>query len=175
MEPHGIFDRPSRMKATLVCLGLFLVTVGCSQDRSAPTQPPELTEEHGCGIGFYLGNGEQTAGLFITFNDFEAAQSGDVPESSSLEGDVWRAELQFGSDLFANWCDDVLEPGEPIPDVEQTWTVMGTIVITGLPPAGDCGPATARLTSLEAQRDGGETLPLGDLEVENGFWGCFAG
>ncbi|HUG08511.1 MAG TPA: hypothetical protein VMP13_06415 [Acidimicrobiia bacterium] len=162
------------MKATLVCLGLFLVTVGCSQDTSAPTQTPELTEEHGCGIGFYLGNRDQTAGLFITFNDFEAAQSGDVPESS-LEDDVWRAELQFGSDPFATWCDDVLEPGEPIPEIDETWTVTGTIEITELPPAGDCGPAAARLMSLEAQGEDGETLTLGDFEVANGFWGCFAG
>lgn len=163
------------MKAKLFGVGLLIVMTGCALDGPVTSESLELTEHHGCGFGFYLGNSDQTAGLFVTLTDFETGLGGNVPESASLSGDFWQAELRFGADLFANWCDDVLEPGEPTPDVGQTWDVTGAIDVTALPPAGQCGPAGARLTGLEAQRPDGEALELGDFEMENEFWGCFAG
>lgn len=142
------------MRTATVAFGLLLVTTACGVTASNPPEAPELTVEYGCGFGFYLGSDDQTAGLFITLSDFDVGQSGDIPESSTLTSDIWRAELQFGADLFANWCDDVIEPGEPEPEVEERWEVSG---------------------GLETEAPSGERLALGDIEVENGFWGCFAG
>ncbi len=137
--------------------------------------PPDLSEGYGCGYGFYLSDAGQTAGLFIELTDFSQASSGNFPQTSQLTGGQWQARLQFGADLFSNWCDDVMEPGEPDPVVDETWTVSGLIEITGLPEAGTCGEATARLSGVTARNPGGEAMPLGDLEVINPAWGCFAG
>lgn len=159
-----------------VTLTLSLTLVACGTTTSGPPQPPELTEEYGCGFGFYLGNEDETAGLFVTFVDYDTGVSGDVPALSSLSDDIWGARLQFGADLFANWCDDVIEPGEPEPEIAETWDVSGTIEIIELPEPGTCGPTRALLTDIEAQSsDADGVLSLGDFEVENGFWGCFAG
>lgn len=153
----------------------LIVLAGCGTWDGGPGEPPRLTEAHDCGYGFYLGNVDQTRALKITFQDFEAAQAGEVPEQSALSDDVWSAELEGGQDLFANWCDDVLEPDEPTPEVREVWQVSGAIEIAELPPAGECGPAAATLTGLEAHNDEGEIISLGDLEIENEFWGCIAG
>jgi hypothetical protein len=159
-----------------VTLTLSLALVACGTSGSAPRQAPDLTEEYGCGLGFYLGNVDQTAGLFVTFLDYDTGVSGDIPQSSSLSDDIWRAQLQFGADLFANWCDDVIEPGEPEPEVAETWDLSGTIQILELPAPGGCGPARALLTGVDAHSpDDDEVLALGDFDVENGFWGCFPG
>lgn len=147
----------------------------CSWLGSEPPDPPEFSHQHDCGYGFYVGTEDQTAGLFVDFTDFEAAQAGAVPDVSQLSTGAWRADLQFGSDLFANWCDDVLEPDEPTPEIEEVWDLTGTIEINQLPPAGECGRATGRLTDVVAHGPDDETLTLGDLDVTNEFWGCFAG
>lgn len=152
----------------------LLSLAACSSTSSTP-ENPELTEQYGCGYGFYASNVEQTVGLFIGFSDFEAAQSGDVPETSQLEDDTWQAELRFGTDLFANWCDDVLEPGEPTPEVGETWQLSGTIEIDELPPAGQGGPASATLTEVEARGPNNELIAFDVFEIENQFWGTFAG
>lgn len=164
------------MRTASVVISLILVTTACGPTASNPPEAPQLTEEYGCGFGFYLGNVDQTAGLFIALSDFDVGQSGDVPESSSLSDDIWRSQLQFGADLFANWCDDVIEPGEPEPEITETWNVSGTIEILELPEPGTCGPARALLADVEAHSpDDDEVLALGDFDAENGFWGCFAG
>jgi len=155
---------------------LAVVLTACGGSGSSPGEAaPELTEAHHCGYGFYVGDVDQTWALKITYQDFEAAQAGEVPRESALSNDTWSAELEEGQDLFANWCDDVLEPGEPTPEVHEVWDVSGDIKVTGLPDPEACGPATANLTGLEARNDGGDVIPLGDLDVENEFWGCFAG
>jgi hypothetical protein len=164
------------MRTAFVTTALLLMTTACDATASNPPEAPQLTEEYGCSFGFYLGSDDQTAGLFITLSAFDIGQSGDIPESSSLTSDVWRAELQFGADLFANWCDDVLEPGEPEPEIAETWDLSGTIEILELPEPGTCGPARALLAGVDAHSpDGDEVLALGDFDVENEFWGCFAG
>lgn len=159
------------MKTVIAILcTLALAACGLSPGESAP----ELTETHHCGYGFYLGDVDQTWALKVTYHDFEAAQAGEVPAQSALSNDAWSAELEAGQDLFANWCDDVLEPGEPTPEIEEVWQVSGTIEIAELPTAGQCGPATATLTGIEA-RDDGDVISLGEFDVENEFWGCIAG
>lgn len=163
------------MRKTTIALSLLLVATACGPEPSASPEPPPLTEQYGCGFGFYLGSSDETAGLFVHFEDFEAAQAGQVPPSSELAGEAWRAQLQFGSDLFANWCDDVLEPDESTPEIDETWDVTGTIDIIDLADPGGCGPATARLGDVEARSPDGEVATLGDFDVVNEFWGCFAG
>lgn len=162
-----------KIVATVLCA---LILAACGGSGASPGESaPELTEAHHCGYGFYVGDVDQTWALKITYQDFEAAQSGDVPRESTLSGDTWSAELEAGRDLFANWCDDVLEPDEPTPEIDQVWDVSGDIEVAGLPDPGGCGPAIAHLTGLEAHNDNGEVISLGDLDVENEFWGCFAG
>jgi hypothetical protein len=154
---------------------LGLVLAGCSTIGSEEQEPPLLTEEYGCGYGFHIGSADQTAGLFVDYNDWEAAVSGTL--NPTLAGDEWTAELRFGRDLFANWCDDVLEPGDPEPAVDEIWQLSGQIVIEEMPPAdlGCGGTASATLTDVVARSDDGDTLSLGDLQVMNEAWGCFAG
>jgi hypothetical protein len=161
------------MKSALI--GLCLTLAACSAIGSTDTPTPELTEEYGCGYGFYVGSADQTAGLFLQYEDFEGAQSGEVAVSSQIPGGSWNAELRFGADLFSNWCDDVIEPGEPEVVVEETWEVSGHVEIVDLPGAGQCGPATAELSGLTARNGDGDVIPLGDYEVQNESWGCLAG
>ncbi|HSM44812.1 MAG TPA: hypothetical protein VK969_07335 [Acidimicrobiia bacterium] len=157
----------------LALVGLSLVA-SCGSNGEESTPRPELTEQYACGYGFYASNVEQTVGLFIELSDFEAAQIGDVPETSQLGEDTWQAELRFGRDLFANWCDDVLEPGEPTPEVGETWQLSGTIEINELPPAGQ-GRASATLTGVEARGPNNELITFDLFEIENQFWGTIAG
>lgn len=152
---------------------LGLVIVSCASEASQ-ADGPDLTEAHGCGHGFYVSDLEQTTGLVITYRDREGAMEGRVAPNSDLDV-AWDAELQRGTNLFANWCDDVIEPGEPTPEIEETWDVTGRIEVTGLPGAGECGPASAELTDVVATGPDGEELVIGDLSVVNEAWGCFAG
>jgi len=157
----------------VLVVGLSLVA-GCGSDGEESTPTPELTEQYGCGYGFYASNPEQTVGMFIEFSDFEAAADGDVPSMSQLEDGTWRAHLKFGTDLFANWCDDVLEPGEPTSEVGETWQLTGTIEVDELPQTGQ-GPASATLTGVEARGPNNELIAFEPFEIENEFWGSFAG
>ncbi len=161
---------------TVISILCTLALTACGGPTSSPgDSAPDLTEAHHCGYGFYVGDVDQNWALKITYRDFEAAQAGEVPRESALADDTWSAELEAGRDLFANWCDDVLEPDEPTPEVEEVWEVSGDIEVTGLPDPGGCGPATANLIGLEARNDNGDVISLGDLDVGNEFWGCFAG
>ena len=161
-------------RVTIILCALALVACGGSGS-SPGAAAPDLTETHHCGYGFYLGDGDQTWALKVTYRDFQAARAGEVPRESALPGDSWYAELEAGQDLFANWCDDVLEPDEPTPEIRAVWNVSGDVEMTGLPDPGECGPATANLTGLEARNDTGDVISLGDLDVENALWGCLAG
>jgi len=164
----------SLMRRASIGLSLCVVLAGCAWGGAGGQGAPDLAEQYACGFGFYAGNADQTVGLIITYADFEGAQSGNVPKTSQLTDEVWQAELQFGKDLFANWCDDVLEPGEPTPEVTETWRVSGKIEIVELPSSGQ-GAATALLSGMAARGPDGETLPLDDVEIVNEFWGTFAG
>jgi hypothetical protein len=162
------------MKSALVVMSVAIALTACSET-DASSEAPELTEEYGCGFGFYVGDADQTTGLFVFYEDMSGAMAGDVVETADLPSESWRAVLDEGSDLFANWCDDVLEPDEPTPEVVETWEVSGSIEVLSLPEAGQCGPATARFTDLVATDSQGATMSLGDLEVTNEAWGCLAG
>lgn len=162
---------------SLTTIGVTLALLGCGSGTNVPDDPlPELSETYSCQYGFYLGNVSQTVGLFVTYQDYEAAQQGDITMTSDIDGDVWKAELQFGSNLFANWCDDVLEADEPRSEVDMTWDVSGVIEVTELDDSG-CGRGSARasLSDLIATDSEGETIELPDLQVENEAWGCIPG
>jgi hypothetical protein len=169
---RGVEDGMRRALITLVGLSLL---AGCGSDGEGSSPSPELTEQYACGYGFYASNAEQTVGLFIDVADFDAAGNGDVPDTSRLEDGTWRAELRFGTDLFANWCDDVLEPGEPTPEVGEIWQLTGTIEINQLPPPGQVGQASATLSEVEARGPNNELIAFDVFDIENEFWGTFAG
>lgn len=173
------------MKRSLLTLTLLLAAgcgggeVGGGQTTSTTAPPPSLPPlvvEYGCGYGFHLGSEDQTVALLATFTGKEPFGEGEIPPVSQLPHEQWRVELTRGEDLFANWCDDVMEPDEPQPVVEETWTVTaGTIRITQLPESDCTGPARAELDGLVATTAGGEQIELGSFTVENPHWGCFAG
>ena len=131
-----------------------------------------LTETYGCGHGFWVGNPDQTTALWFSYDSVD-----ERPESVSLPHPDWTAELIDGRDLFANWCDDVIEEGEPVPQRGRTLPVVsGELEIVGEPPARfEGGLLTVRATDLVIDVGNGETHELGDIDIENPSWGFFAG
>jgi len=161
------------MKPFLVSLAVLIAMVAYrAAGRSSGQLPPVLVEEYGCGHGSHSSSADQTVGLFVDYNDWEGAHSGQL--SRYLADEEWTAEIRFGRDLFANWCYDVFEP-EAV--VDEVWQLSGQIAIEDLPPThvGYGGAAIARLTGMVAHNGDGETTPIGDLAIANSAWGCFAG
>ena len=113
-------------------------------------------------------------GLFVTsgggFGEPPAEDAADLASSST----AWSAEIRIGADLFANWCDDVIEVGEPEPRVDETWPITaGTARILDADAATTT--ATLELTGLVATAPDGAQYQLGDITIENPAWGMFAG
>ncbi|MDZ7674582.1 MAG: DUF6174 domain-containing protein [Acidimicrobiales bacterium] len=128
----------------------------------------DLTDDHACGYGFQAGRPDQTAGLFLSRG--EPATSGTV----TLPADEWTVEVRIGEDLFANWCDDVMEPDEPEPSTAETWTVVaGTLDVTV--PDQIQAEATVTATGLVAERPDGSRVELGDITITNEFYGTIPG
>lgn len=137
-----------------------------------PTSPTvdlsAFTQSYGCGYGFQAGRPDQEAGLFLRRD--EPASSGTVV----LPVEGWSGEVQLGHDLFANWCDDVLTPDEPTPDVVERWEVVeGTLEL--VVPQDGRGEASVAATGLVAQRPDGTLVELGDITIDNPHYGTFAG
>lgn len=132
--------------------------------------------DYGCGYGFWLGSPDGTVAVRFAAANETAAQS-DLPREATLPAEVWDANVIVGEDLYANWCDDVLEPGEPEPVVDQQWPVTaGTITLHDPAPTAICpDEARATVTGLEATRPDATTVELGDRALTNDAWGCFAG
>ena len=160
--------RPSPVRKLVLAA---VVLAGCA---GAASTPPDLTDAYGCGHGFYLGTSDQTAGLFLLTN-LDMTEGATASGTFQVPGDEWTGELTFGRDLFSNWCDDVIEPGEPEPVVEETWPVEGVLQVVSLPPGAQCGEARARLQQAVAIGSDGRRLDLGDIDLVNESWGCFAG
>jgi hypothetical protein len=136
----------------------------------------DFTEVYGCGFGFWASNIDQTAGIFVEFNDFEAANAGQVPPVGAVPSVIWSGRVHVGTDLFANWCDDVVEPGEPESVVAESWQIVDAgIAIEGAPPVQTVGALTATLTGVTLESPAGEQFVLGDLTLTNDSWGAFAG
>jgi hypothetical protein len=149
-------------------------------DPEAPADEIEaaaLVDDHGCGYGFAKGNEDQTLALIISSEGGFGTGGPDVSEPVELPSPDWSASIHTGVDLFANWCDDVIEPDEPTPITDETWTLVGgTLTVTSGTPA-DCDgePVTATLTGAVAESPDGEQVNLDDIELANTGWGCFAG
>lgn len=133
-----------------------------------------LEDDYPCGFGFAIGSTDQTLGLYLYASGPDAP---DVSKPIEFPIESWTAEVRVGRDLFANHCDDVWEEGEPEPVVDATWAVTaGTLVVEGVG-SGDCGSISAAgiLTGAVIESPDGATIELGDVELRNDGYGCFAG
>ncbi len=130
----------------------------------------ELTQVHGCGFGFQAGRPDQRIGIFL-------GRDGAVPANGvvALPAEGWDVTVEFGEDLFANWCDDVIGPDEPTSRMDETWTVVEGTLDVRTPDPADPGTAVVVATGLVAERPDGERVTLGDITVENPQYGTFAG
>ena len=89
---------------------------------------------------------------------------------------IWSGRVDVGTDLFANWCDDVVEPGEPEPNVTETWQIVDAgLSIEGTPPVQSVGSLQVALTGITIASPDGERVVLGELRIGNDAWGMFAG
>ncbi|MEX2549634.1 MAG: hypothetical protein WD638_05380 [Nitriliruptoraceae bacterium] len=150
---------------------------GAAQPRALEELELAELETYGCGYGFWLGTPEQDVAIRLGVADHEAVASGELAREATLPDEAWQATVQHGRDLFANWCDDVLEPGEPTPDVTEEWPITGgTITLEGGAVDQGCpGELSATLADLEVTAPDDTTIDLGSAEVTNDTWGCFAG
>ncbi|HEY5891321.1 MAG TPA: hypothetical protein VIW94_11575 [Acidimicrobiia bacterium] len=158
---------------SLAVLGMLLTACGTPAEptNAEIASETELTEHWPCGIGFAASNSEQTVALFVYSNDSEPNPPVSFPDPA------WDARLVLGQDLLANHCDDVIEPGEPEPVIEEEWTINGGILDFEDPGTGLCGapgPVTGSFTGLAGENNA-STVEIGDLEVVNISYGCFAG
>ncbi len=128
-----------------------------------------LDDEYGCGYGFALSDSDQTVSMVARFVDvdWETGPEPGVHDLADLDGVVY-----FGADLMANWCDDVIEVGEPEPVVDDSWQIVGGS-LTFTPT--DNRLAVGVFTDVVAVDADGHEHHLGDVEVSNGMWGFFAG
>lgn len=138
----------------------------------AMLESASLTESWGCGFGFAVSTADQRVGLFM-YTD--AASTSD--EMVVLPDTRWDATVMVGKDLFANHCDDVVEFHEPETIVAATWPLTaGSFEVAASASEGEwCGTiVTTRLTGAVVGTPRGD-IPLGDLDLVNDAWGCFAG
>ncbi len=166
------------MRRTLLIfvVGTALALTACSSGSTVPTnadlaEQADLTEFWPCGIGFAASNSQQTVALFVYSNDNEPNPPISFPD------ETWDARLVLGEDLLANHCDDVLEEGEPVPVIEEEWVINGGTLEFEDPATGLCGApgsVIGTFTGLTAENNA-STADIGDLEVVNDSYGCFAG
>ena len=133
----------------------------------------QLTDTRGCGTTFAAADPDGTVLLELTWEG-----EGAPPAQVALPDPSWSAEVQVGRDLFANWCDDVLEPDEPLPQLESSLEVVGgTLAIAEPPPATSPCPSavTATATDLAVALPDGSTTTWPEIALANEFWGCFPG
>jgi hypothetical protein len=140
----------------------------------------DLSVHHGCGFGFFVGNPEQTVALRLSWQSSTEPTLPGGGGPITLPNPDWAGEVLLGADLYANWCDDVLEPDEPRAEVTDRWPVTaGTITFTSTPEPGQrigCGMSVgATVQGLEVEAPDGSIVGLPDLEVVNESWGCVAG
>ncbi len=129
-----------------------------------------LTIDYGCGFGFAKGSVDQRLALRIRSNDFGSGSGPDVAVPITLPDPGWTVEVVNGTNLFSNWCSDVIQPSDPSPVTIQTWAVIGgTLTIDEQSPDGF---ATGSLTGAIAESPTGIRVDLDDIELSNDCWGC---
>jgi hypothetical protein len=175
VEDEMAGDRRGRL---LLAGAVAALVTGCAGTATPPVEQPELAamEEYGCGYGFWLGSPDGRVAVRFAA-DNELAASGELSREASFPAAAWDATVLIGEDLYANWCDDVLEAGEPEPVVAETWPITaGTIRFETPALPADCpGEARATVSDLEATRSDGTIVELGQRQLANDSWGCFAG
>lgn len=168
----------TRRRLQLVSAAAALLVGGCAGNATPHADQLDLStmEEYGCGFGFWLGSPDEEVAVRTAASN-ELVIEGELPQETTLPDPAWDATLLIGKDLYANWCDDVLEPGEPEPAVADEWPITaGTITLQGPAPADVCPhEVRATATGLEATRPDGTTVELEGRELANDTWGCFAG
>ncbi len=125
-----------------------------------------MTTDHACGYGFSAASPDQSVAFQVYFDP-----SGDPYSGTYDLADATVAAVNFGADLMANWCDDVLEPDEPEPRVDERWTITGgtvTITIEGQ-------RATGEFRDIMALTPDDVEYPLGNATIVNEGWGVIAG
>lgn len=162
------------MKRTVTLAAvLVLVLAACGDDTADVPPLSGLTETYGCGYGFWIGDPDQTTALRFGY----LGEDRD-PGDTDLPDDAWEVVLLEGQDLYANWCDDVVEPGEPEPRVDRRLEVVrGSLEIVGEPPAEPFsgGPLALVASDLAVELPSGEIVELGDVTIENPSFGFLAG
>jgi len=150
---------------------------------STTVAPPEgvetltLTKAWGCGHGFWMSDQGETMGLLIDMGGVDQA-SLEAGTPVELPNEQWRATVMLGEDLFANWCNDVIDETTPQPVITAEMEITGgTVVPVNIPPLDmECqgDEATLEVRGLTAAGpDGDVTIP--DMTMVNTSWGCFAG
>lgn len=134
----------------------------------------ELTESYPCGRGFQGSNAAQTVGLTAEF----VAPSGDPDATVTLPDPAWDVTVLRGEHLFANWCNDVVAPGDPQRRLTASFLVVaGTITFVGPAPGPDAHTDrfSALLTDLVVEKPDGTRVTLPDVDLVNESWGGAAG
>jgi hypothetical protein len=181
-------NRPRFLAAVLTPLLALGALAGCdaSDDTEAfgfDTAALDLVVDHGCGFGFATSSADQTAGLSLFWTkgfDPSTPRPFGVDDTGSvaLPSGGWDGEFWIGTDLFANWCDDVVEVDEPVPSIVERWTLVSG-VLTFDEPDGlvefATAPVTATLSGVTIESAGGEQRELADINLTNPAWGFFAG
>ena len=159
-------------RSLLFAVAAVLALAACGTSDDIPALD-DLTETYGCGHGFWIGNPDQTAALRFAYLEPDGrAVDAELPDPR------WSAELLVGTDLYANWCDDVIEPDEPEPRVTARYEIVnGALHVLGEPPSEPFTPGalTLEAVAIAAQIGPDEVVPLGDVTIENHSYGLFAG
>lgn len=154
-----------------------VVTTGTTQPAAnQAVATADLTESWGCGYGFAASNPEQTVGLVLTRVDNEPPAADEL--TVDLSGPSWQGQVWVGTNLFANWCNDVIDGSQLTSQVDETWPVVaGTLTI--VPPTGTACSSdvivAATVEDLTVVASNGSSITHQPLELTNDAWGCFAG
>jgi hypothetical protein len=144
-----------------------------AEDWVALVEGADFTAAWGCGIGFAVSTADQHVALLVHADAMGQA----IDSVVTLPHEQWSAQVLVGKQLMAQWCDDAVELWEPTPTVSGTWQITaGTLDFgPGTAPETECnGTVTATLEGIRVDTPSGE-IALGDLELVNQAFGCFAG
>lgn len=176
-EPEEGGCRHSRMRRLILVISVLIVTAcgGVLPDSFTEADLPDpgvLTEEWGCGFGFWLSDPDQSVALRFAYTGEEPP-----PTTTELPSPVWEARLIVGTDLYSNWCDDVVEADEPVPVEHWVLPVVGgRLAVEGEPPEPFSG-GELRFTAedLVVALPDGTRVEWGDVAGRNPAWGFMAG
>ena len=137
----------------------------------------DLTADWGCGYGFAVSDQAQQALLSV----YHGGDESKIDQTVTFPDPSWEAQVRVGTNLAANWCDDVIV--DPQAEVDETWKIVeGTLRFEGDPPpvTYEQGkqvdqPVRAQLTGVVVESPNGEQVELGDIALVNESWGFFAG